>query len=118
MIAGKGLLAMFDKDTVTAINISLHSGVRDPLIDEKIVTFARSGNQAIKREAMKALRGFNDQKFQMVFINALTDPDWSVRGNAILGLKAIDPNCKNMLQIRDLFKNETHPFCRWCLNEL
>ncbi|NQV13358.1 MAG: HEAT repeat domain-containing protein [Parcubacteria group bacterium] len=98
-----------------ALNVIWHTSTRGDEIDKKVARVLRTDNEvSIRRDAARALVSWQDSRFRDAFIEALDDEDWLVRGEALLGLKAIDPEFKKIPRVVSLVKGETHPYCRWC----
>lgn len=100
-----------------ALHVFWHTRIRDAEIDDMIVNLLDINCVCLRRDTMRMLSKFNDVKFKNVFLQALDDSDWAIRGRAILGLKKIDPNFRNIPQIARLIQTEKHPFCRRCLED-
>ena len=90
-------------------------GIRDAEIDVKVVHLLQTDDQVpIRRDAVRWLAKQNDPKFMLVFLAALDDNDWLIRGEAILGLEAIDDDYQQIPEVAKFLEDETHPYGRWC----
>lgn len=100
-----------------ALHVFWHAQIRDAEIDDLVVNLIDSNCVCLRRDAMRMLSELHDPKFKKVFLQALDDQDWVIRSRAILGLKKVDPNFRNIPQIAYLIQTEKHLFCRWCLED-
>lgn len=99
-----------------AISVFWHSGIRDDEIDHSVTHILRTDNEInIRRSAIKMLSGTKDGKFQEALIEALDDEDWQVKGEAFMGIMSINPDYQNLSRMAQFIDEETHPFCRWCI---
>jgi HEAT repeat protein len=98
------------------LNVIWHTKQRSQDIDNKVILLLRTDdNLNIRRDAIRMISSAKDEKFIPVLLESLKDDDWLVRGEAILGLKKIDPTIISKPEITEFVEKEIHPFCRWCI---
>jgi hypothetical protein len=100
------------------LDVIWHTNTRSEEIDKAIIYILRSDDHIdIRRDAIRFLSSTADVKFKDVFIECLEDEDWCVKGEALLGLKKIDPNWKDNKQVIAVIENDLHPYVQWCIEE-
>lgn len=102
-----------------ALAIFWHTGIRDEEIDQQVMRLLRTDDVLnLRRDAVRMLAESREEKFKQVLLEALDDEDWLIRGEAILGLKALSPDFKSIPRIIRFIREETHPFGRWCAESI
>lgn len=103
---------------LTAIAVLRHSRTHDPDAVSKVVGILETDDTPeIRREAVGLIAELGDASLTGVLEAALGDNDYIVRGRAYLGLKSIVPDCESVPDVAKFIREETHPFCRWCIGE-
>jgi HEAT repeat protein len=102
-----------------AVAVLWHLGIRDNIIDSKIIAVLRTDNvEGNRRDAVRMIAGCQDPKFRNVLIEALDDDDWLIRGEALLGLVSIDQEITKDPRVARYIEEETHPYGRRCIKEI
>lgn len=103
---------------LTAIAVLRHSRTHDPDAVSGVVGILETDDTPeIRREAVGLIAELGDVSLIGVLETALGDSDYIVRGRAYLGLKSIVPGCESVPDVAKFIREETHPFCRWCIGE-
>jgi HEAT repeat protein len=104
---------------LTALNVFWHSGQADEEVLAMTAQILQTDDEVgIRRDAVRMLRGQKNPRFIPNFVSALDDNDFIVRGEALLGLKAMDAQWKDNVRVAKLVGEEVHPFVRTCIETL
>lgn len=107
----------------TAIHIFMHAQIVDPELIQIINEVLRTDDKVkVRRTAVDYLGNYVENEYKELVIEslqeALEDEDYIVRGKALLGLVKIHPLWYDDDDIVKYMKEETHPFGRFCINQV